>query len=183
MSELNIILGPMYSGKSTELLRIYNKYKEKYRILVINHISDNRYGKNKIYTHNKDSINCLSLLNLSEFYNYIESTQSEFDIILIDEAQFFNDLYDFCKSFTDIPDKIIYIFGLSSDYKREKFGQVIDLIPFADDIKHLKGICKKCKYNKEAPFTLRLNSKTEQVLVGCENEYISVCRDCWLKNK
>ena len=58
--ELNLVIGPMYSGKSTELLRIYNKFKRNYKILVINHASDNRYGNNSVNTHNKDSIDSVS---------------------------------------------------------------------------------------------------------------------------
>ena len=42
--ELNVVIGPMYSGKSTELLRIYNKYKRNYNIIAFNHKADNRYG-------------------------------------------------------------------------------------------------------------------------------------------
>ena len=57
MGELNIVIGPMFSGKSTELLRIYNKYKTKYEILVINHKSDNRYEKNSVCTHNNNRLN------------------------------------------------------------------------------------------------------------------------------
>ena len=72
MGKLNVIFGPMYSGKSTELLRIHNKYKIKYEILVINHKSDNRYGNNSICTHNNDSLNCISLMNLSEYYNLLD---------------------------------------------------------------------------------------------------------------
>jgi thymidine kinase len=182
MGELNLVIGPMYSGKSTELLRIYNKYKIKYNILVINHISDNRYGENNIYTHNKDSINCISFLNLFEFYNYYNHKEIEkFDVILIDEGQFFNDLYGFCKDVVEIEKKIVYVFGLSGDFKRNIFGEILYLMPIADNIKHLKSICYNCTDLKEAPFTMRKNSNTEQVLVGGEEDYIAVCRECWLK--
>ena len=71
---------------------------------------------------------------------------------------------------------------MSGDYKREKFGQVLDLIPIADNIKHLKAICTNCEYDREAPFTLRKNKNTNQVLVGGLNEYNAVCRECWLSN-
>ena len=61
MGELNIIFGPMYSGKSTELLRVYNKLKKKCEILVINHKNDNRYGEtHNVYTHNNEKLNCIS---------------------------------------------------------------------------------------------------------------------------
>ena len=57
---LKIILGPMFSGKTTELIRIYNKYKLKKKVLVINHKSDSRYGENSVNTHNKNNLNYLN---------------------------------------------------------------------------------------------------------------------------
>ena len=105
VGELNIIMGPMYSGKSTELLRIYNKFKRNYNILVINHKCDNRYGTNSVNTHNKDSIDSVSVDNLFDSIN--ESNLEEIDIILIDESQFFDNLYIFCKEFVENYNKII----------------------------------------------------------------------------
>lgn len=181
MGKLNIILGPMYSGKSTELLRIYNKYKIKYNIQVINHKSDDRYGNNSVYTHNKEKLNCVSFNNLSDYYTqFTNGYEDNYKIILIDEAQFFNDLYNFCKNIVDTTDKIVYIFGLSGDYKREKFGQVLDLIPLANNIVHLKAICNYCDNGNEAPFTLRITKNNNQVAVGGIGEYCAVCRECWL---
>ncbi len=179
--KLNIILGPMYSGKSTELLRIYNKYRRNYEILVINHKADNRYGENSVYTHNNQSLNCISFKDLKEYHKlFNEEYKKQINIILIDEAQFFDDLYDFTKNMVDNENKIVYIFGLSGDFKREKFGQISDLIPLCDNIKFLKSICHQCKIVKEAPFTMRKTNNKEQVSIGGKEEYISVCRKCWL---
>ena len=177
--ELNLVIGPMYSGKSTELLRIYNKFKRNYKILVINHLCDNRYGNNSVNTHNKDSIESLSTEKL--FNINIELSVVENDIILIDEGQFFGDLYDFCTEIVEKHNKIVYVFGLSGDSNRKKFGQILDLIPICDNIKHLKSICNKCKNVKDALFTLRTSNNTEQVSVGGNDSYMAVCRGCWLK--
>ena len=183
--KLNIVIGPMFSGKSTELLRIYNKYKTKYKILVINHKTDNRYGQNNIYTHNKDSCDCISFLDLFEYYKFFDDEyKKQFDVILIDEGQFFDDLYDYCKDMVDKEKKIVYVFGLSGDFKRKSFGEILDLVPIADNIIHLKSICYSCNDVKDASFTMRKTSNKEQVSVGGEGEYIAVCRECWLnKNK
>lgn len=178
MGVLKLILGPMYSGKSTELIRIYNKYSIKKKVLVINHSSDTRYGENKVITHNNNNIYSVSLDNLTQFKNNIH----EYQVILIDEGQFFNDLYEFCKFISDTTEKTIYIFGLSGDFKRNKFGQILDLIPICDDIKHLKSICNNCSDLNEASFTCRIdNSNNKQISVGSTEQYIPVCRNCWLK--
>ena len=93
MGVLNIVFGPMYSGKSTELIRIYNKYKLKKKVLVINHISDNRYGDNSVNTHNNNNLNCVSFTKLSDYYTlFTNGYEDNNDILLIDESQFFNDL-------------------------------------------------------------------------------------------
>ena len=176
--ELNLVIGPMYSGKSTELLRIYNKFKRNYKILVINHSSDNRYGNNSVNTHNKDSIDSVSTDELCTIDMGLSVMDN--DIILIDEGQFFNDLYIFCKNIVEKRNKIVYVFGLSGDSCRKKFGEILDLIPLADNVKFLKSICNNCKNVKDAPFTLRTTNNTEQVSVGGNEEYIAVCRNCWL---
>jgi len=177
--ELNLVIGPMYSGKSTELLRIYNKFKRNYKILVINHSSDNRYGNNSVNTHNKDSIESISTEKLCDIDMNLSVLGN--DIVLIDEGQFFRDLYDFCKDIVEKHNKIVYVFGLSGDSNRKKFGQILDLIPICDNIKHLKSICNKCENVRDASFTLRTSNNTEQVSIGGNDSYMAVCRECWLK--
>ena len=179
--ELNLVIGPMYSGKSTELLRIYNKFKRNYKILVINHSSDTRYGSNSVNTHNKDSIKSISTDELCTIDMGLKIIDN--DIILLDEGQFFGDLYDFCKEIVEKHNKIVYVFGLSGDSCRKKFGQILDLIPICDNIKHLKSICNKCENVRNASFTLRTSNNLEQVSVGGNDEYMAVCRECWLKHK
>ena len=62
-----------------------------------------------------------------------------------------------------------------------KVGQILDLIPICDNIKHLKSICNKCENVRDASFTLRTSNSTEQVSVGGNDSYMAVCRGCWLK--
>lgn len=180
--QLNLVIGPMYSGKTTELIKIFNKYNKNNNVLILNHKADNRYGINSVNTHNKKNLPCISLDNLYNYYDEFKIKHNNIDIILIDEAQFFQDLYNFCKDIVEKFNKIVYVFGLSGDYKRNKFGKILDLIPIADNIKLLKSKCNNCNNLKEAPFTMRIINSKEQILIGSNNEYISVCRDCWNKN-
>ena len=92
---IDIIIGCMFSGKSTEMIRLVKKYKViNKNIIVINHNIDNRYGTSVISTHNLDKINCVSLSQIVDIKNHKDFDTS--DVIFIEEAQFFNDLYDFC---------------------------------------------------------------------------------------
>ena len=185
MGELNITFGPMYSGKSTELLRVYNKLKKKCEILVINHKNDNRYGEtHNVYTHNNQKLNCISFEKLNEYHKlFMDEYKETVNVILIDEAQFFEDLYEFCKYMVDEKKMIVYVFGLSGDFERNKFGQILDLIPISNNVTYLKSICHCCEKVKDAPFTMRKTSNKEQVSVGGSEEYIAVCRECWLNRK
>ena len=77
--------------------------------------------------------------------------------------------------------KIIYVFGLSGDSNRNIFGQLVDLIPIADNLPLLKSICNSFENFTNFPFPLRKSKTTNQLLVGSSNEYSAVCRECWLK--
>ena len=130
---IDIIMGCMFSGKSTEIIRLVNRYKAlDNKILTINHISDSRYKQNSIVTHNKVSLDCTSLnslcdVNKMDIYNSL-------DVIVIEEAQFFDDLYEFVLNAADNDNKIILIVGLDGDSNRNEFGDIIKLIPKCDFI-------------------------------------------------
>lgn len=183
MGKLEIIMGCMYSGKSTELLRLYRRYQRTYNsneILVINHSLDQRYGSKVVSTHDKNQIPSISisdLIDLKENSNYLESK-----VIFIEEAQFFKNLKKFVIDLVDVQDKIVYIFGLDGDFKRDPFGDILSLIPYADEVRKLKAICHKCTDGTEAIFTKRIVCEKVQTLVGNEDSYIAVCRKHFLES-
>ena len=172
---IELIIGCMWSGKSSEMLRQAKRYKSIGKnILVINHNSDTRYGENVVSTHDQNQLNCLSLTNLGNIRNTIEYKNCE--IILIDEGQFFNDLYEFCVLASDIDNKTIIISGLDGDSNRKPFGDILKLIPLSEKITKLNALCQYCKDGTTASFTLRKTNNQETTLVGNENIYSAVCR-------
>jgi len=172
---IELIIGCMWSGKSSEMLRQAKRYKSIGKnILVINHNSDTRYGENVVSTHDQNQLNCLSLTNLGHIRNTIEYKNCE--IILIDEGQFFNDLYEFCVLASDIDNKTIIISGLDGDSNRKPFGDILKLIPLSEKITKLNALCQYCKDGTIASFTLRKTNNQETTLVGNENIYSAVCR-------
>lgn len=172
---LKVILGPMFSGKTTELVRIYNKYSGcDIPCTVINHSNDKRYDSNKMSTHSKimiDSINTENLMSVIQ--PLIENIQ----VFIINEGQFFKDLH---KSMIYLlkHNKTVYVCGLDGDFKRNKFGEILDIIPLADDIVKLKGICSICRKN-DSIFTHRTIKNDNQILIGEKNMYMSLCRKCY----
>ena len=171
--EIHLIIGCMFSGKSTELLKVIKRFKLlNLRILAINHVFDKRYGTNKIISHDKNEESCIQIDKL----NSIVDTDSykESDVIVIEEAHFFEDLYDFVM-LSCSKNKKIYVAGLSGDYKLEPIGEILRLIPCCDTVKKLSALCLKCNDGTDAYFSKRIDKNNSQILVGSD-EYIPVCR-------
>jgi thymidine kinase len=172
---LSLIIGPMFSGKSTKGLEILNRYESIGKsILTITHVIDKRYGVDVISNHNLVQKKCISLQNLMSIINKPEYLNSE--IVFIEEAQFFNDLIDFVKKAVDIDSKNVIVIGLSGDFKREKFGHILELIPIADSVEKLSAYCKLCSDGTLAHFTQKKNIDEKQTVVGSCDLYMPVCR-------
>jgi thymidine kinase len=178
---LDIILGPMFSGKSFELIRRIRLLKilEK-KFMVIKPLIDNRYSKkNVICTHNYDKEDCFCVQKLEECFNH---DLSKIDSIFIDEGQFFPDLKECVIKFIEEFNINVIITGLDGDFQRKPFGQILDLIPYADTCIKKNALCKACKDGTKAIFSHRINkdSNKDQILVGSVDSYIPVCRNHYL---
>jgi thymidine kinase len=171
---LDLILGPMFSGKTSYLIEQYHIHFMSSRLLVINHKSDNRYTtKSEMVSHNNISIPCTLISSFSE----LTLDMNHYDRILINEGQLFPDLYEFVMKQVYENKKYIYIAGLDGDYKRNPIGQIHQLISHADSILKLQGKCAICN-KKPSIFTLRITDNKEQILIGTD-QYKPVCRTCF----
>ena len=179
---LKIILGTMTSGKTTELIKEYNRHKAGgFKCCFINHSTDNRYGSgtNKTSTHNKSVVENTFSCNKLDYLMLDENNRiDQFDVFFINEGQFFSDLKFYVDYLVNRKNKKIYVCGLDGDFRREKFGTLLDIIPICDDIIKLKALCITCKKN-EAIFTHRLTSQKEQTIVGGSESYCALCRSCY----
>ena len=176
---LELIIGPMYAGKSTELIRIINRFNcLNKKIIVINHSFNNRYGSNELTTHNKEKIDkCIILKELKDLdKNIINNT----DVIIIEELQFFEDSLENITYWVDNLKKIVYAAGLDGDFMRNPFGDVLKLIPYADKITKMNALCKKCADGTFANFTKRTSSNMDKTLIGSDDMYEAVCRKHFL---
>ena len=173
--ELILILGCMWSGKTTKLLQYYNKYKLKYSCLLINHSNDNRYKTNYITTHDSFSKKAISIKNIDDLDKNLYKNAK---VILIDESQFFDkNIIKFVKNAINLDNKIIIMAGLNSDFQKKKIGYINDLLVEADKIEYQNAICHFCKTPKDAIFSLRINKNNKkQILVGSNKNYVAVCR-------
>lgn len=171
---LDITLGCMFSGKTTELIRKCSRYSSiGTQCLILNSNKDTRCN-DEIMTHNKEKMKALKVDNICDCMH--KSLLENFDIIGIDEGQFFNDLYESVIKLIYNHKKIVFISSLDGDYKQEKFGQVLELIPHSNSVVKLHALCKECKNGNRACFTKRIVNKTDIELVGSEEYYQPVCR-------
>ena len=175
---LELILGPMFSGKTTRLINLQKQYHVcDISCCVINHIIDKRYDNHLLCTHDHQSTDCFNINHLKDIYalNII----SKYDVFLINEGQFFEDIFGVVSNLVETYNKKVYICGLDGDFKRQKFGHLLDLIPLSDKVIKKSALCKLCKNGKEGIFTMRVTKEKEQIVVGANN-YIPVCRQCYL---
>ncbi len=180
---LELIIGPMYAGKSTELIKKIKVYQilEK-NILIINHKINNRYGTDGISTHDKIQINnTLNVDNLNQLENEYKDLFDKSDIIIIEELQFFENAYDIIIRWLDKYNKKIIAAGLVSDFLRNPFGDVLKLIPHAEEVIKLNALCKKCKDGTKASFTKRIVNNNSKIIVGSDCCYEAVCRKHYLE--
>ena len=180
---LDMIIGPMFSGKTTELIRRLNTFQSVGKKCVyINSILDSRNTEH-FSTHNPvikelGNIDSIKTNNLESIIHII----TNFDIIGIDESQLF--MGNFKKNIIDLVEehnKKIIISGLNGDFQRNKFGYILDLIPYCDGITKLYPYCLTCSKNgiiEKALFSKRLNNDQNKINISYDN-YIPVCRKCF----
>lgn len=188
---LELFIGSMYSGKTSKLLETYKQCKFcNIPVTIINHVIDNRYHNTMVSTHDQLMAPCLQACELNDIWTdtgfkksgekkdlWAHNAVRDSEVILINEGQFFPDLYDVVVDMLRC-NKKIYICGLDGDFERKKFGQILDLIPLCDKVTKLTSLCSQCKNGTPGIFSMRLTNETAQTVVGSDN-YIPVCRKCY----
>ncbi|KRH36567.1 hypothetical protein GLYMA_09G011500v4 [Glycine max] len=116
--EIHVIVGPMFAGKTTSLLRrIQSETTNGRNVAIIKSSKDTRYGLDSIVTHDGAELPCWALENLSSFkQKFGIDAYEKLDVIGIDEAQFFDDLYEFCLQAADHDGKTVIVAGLDGNY-------------------------------------------------------------------
>jgi thymidine kinase len=187
IGKLDIIMGTMFSGKTSYLLNKISLLVElDLKVLYINIDFDNRSNL-EFSTHNpmfnnidfklKNKINeNLTMIKVRDFSNI---TFDSYDIIMIDEAHFFDDIIKFTKKLLDNKKHVI-IATLIADFKGNKFGKVLDLIPICDELTRLESYCIECSKQKKinkAIYSKRITKNKESIDIGGSDKYVAVCRE------
>lgn len=177
---LEMIVGPMFAGKTSTLLGIIRRYQFiGYKCLAVTHSSDTRYSDTAaLVSHNKEQLPAYATDSLTPVRDHPDYAASH--VIAIEEAHFFSDLYDFVLQAVEKDKKNVIVVGLNGDYLRKPIGQLSLLYPLADSIHKIDALCAYCPQPTHAIFTKRrpaVATKTDsQILVGGADTYEAVCR-------
>lgn len=179
VGHIEVVLGPMFSGKTTELIRRLRRYNcAGKRCHLIKYAHDDRYSADKAATHDRQEADAVgaTVLDLSDATTFPVTAA---DVFGIDEGQFFPNLSTVAERLASMG-KIVVIAALNGTYQRKTFGDVHNLLPIAEKIDVLNAVCMMCK--RDAAFTKRLDDKADVVEdIGGAEKYVAVCRKCHAK--
>lgn len=177
---IEVVCGPMYSGKSEELIRRIRRAEiAKQKVQVFKPTIDDRYDKQDIVSHRGDKIQGIPISRSEEILNYLDD---DTEVIGIDEVQFFDD--GIIKVVNKLADenKRVIVAGLDTDFRGEPFNVMPQLMAIAEYVDKITAICMKC--GNPATKTQRLidgkpaDYNDPIVLIGAKESYEARCRNC-----
>jgi thymidine kinase len=169
----------MFAQKTTELLRRVRRYQSiGYNVLVVNFIADTRYGKECIASHDKEVAKATCVAQLSEINEMVHS--QTYQVIAIDEGQFFPDLFHYVSLWADTLPVHIVISGLDGTSDRKPFGDILRLIPHAEEVERLTAFCSICCNGTVAMYSQYIGDVKNDIAIGGADMYRPVCRAHYL---
>lgn len=187
IGQLEVICGPMFSGKSEELIRRLRRATiARQRVICFKHSLDiDRYNIEHIISHNGTSIAAHSIDQENTIFEIVELTQAE--VIGIDETQFFSShIVSVICALVDQGKRVI-VAGLERDFRNMPFGPMPTLLAVADKVTKLTAICTCC--GADAALSQRLvNNEPAKyddpiIMVGAQEVYQARCRGCFIIDK
>lgn len=184
-SNLEIICGPMFSGKTEELIRRIRRVEyARMNAIVFKPEIDARYSRDLVVSHSEQKISSVPVPNAARIRDYLGANQQKIHVVGLDEVQFFDDdVIYLCEDLVAMGIRVIAA-GLCEDYLGRPFGPMPDLLAHADTVSKLWAVCMRC--GAPASKTQRVaRSGTKvadnQVLVGADSCYEARCRACHVK--
>ncbi|MDE1854836.1 MAG: thymidine kinase [Candidatus Micrarchaeota archaeon] len=184
---LEVIAGPMFSGKTTELIRLLEReeYAGKTTVMFKPEV-DNRYHERNVVTHKGASHEALVVSSGGRGLGQIEKLGKGFEVVGIDEAQFFRNGKELIRIADSLADmgKTVIVSLLNRSHLGEPFGDAPEMIARADYVRMLTAVCRKC--GNDATFTQRVDQNGREIFgklveVEGKDSYEPRCRDCFVK--
>lgn len=173
---IEVICGSMFSGKTEELIRRLKRAQfANQQIAVFKPVIDTRYSDKDVVSHDLHSAPCTPLKDPASMLDI----SPEIRVVGIDEAQFFSEeLIGVVQTLAGRGVRVI-IAGLDMDYTGKPFGPMPALMAIAEDVQKVHAICVKC--GELANHSHRLSRSKKLVVLGEQNKYEPLCRECFLK--
>jgi thymidine kinase len=205
VGSLHCIVGPMFSGKTSAMVSQVVRYADVTKSsppLIINHIVD----KSRVVGNGNTKIGISShssqMKGLSDRVKTIYAEKladvdvSEYNVVGIDESQFYDDLYETILKWLS-QGKHIYCAGLDGSFLGASFGEIHKLLPISDTFTKVSAVCYLCQKENAlsgrvitpdsfvaAPFTAKIGGNmTLEIESGGQDKYIPVCRYHFITNK
>lgn len=171
---IEVIAGPMFSGKSEELIRRLRRAAiARLRLQVFKPAVDTRYSESEIVSHSQWRIPS-QLVDRAEVI--LDRLDPRTEVVGIDEAQFFDqELPRVCRHIADLGKRVV-VAGLDMDFRGVPFGPMPELLAIAEQVLKVTAICARC--GASAAYTQRLVESAERVVVGAAGVYEARCRRC-----
>lgn len=175
MGWIEVVVGPMFSGKSEELIRRLRRAEiARQRVQIFKPLIDQRYTSNGIVSHSGLEIASDLVKDGAEILTRVEPRT---EVVGIDEAQFLGDsVVDACRKLADMGKRVI-VAGLDTDFMGRPFEPMPRLLSVAEEITKLLAICVRC--GNPAVHTQRLVASEELIVVGAGGMYEARCRRCF----
>jgi thymidine kinase len=175
---IEVVAGPMFSGKSEELIRRLRRAEiARQRVQIFKPGIDQRYSDDHIVSHSDLKILSECVKDAAELEKRLDWRT---EVIGIDEAQFLGEgIVDLVVRMADMGKRVI-IAGLDTDYLGRPFHPMPELMAIADEIVKVLAICMQC--GNPAKHTQRLIASEELVVVGAGGMYEARCRRCFEPN-
>lgn len=172
---IEVVCGPMFSGKSEELIRRLRRAKiARKRVQVFKPAIDTRYSEDEIVSHGDQRMKSDAVNNAKEV---LERLDWRTQVVGFDESNFFGpDLVDIAQQLADTGKQVI-IAGLDTDYLGRPFPPMPDLLCLAESITKTLAICMRC--GNPAKHTQRLVESSDLIVVGAAGMYEARCRRCF----
>ena len=175
MGWIEVVVGPMFSGKSEELIRRLRRAEiARQRVQIFKPIIDQRYSTNGIVSHSGLEL-ASDLVRTAE--DILEKVEPRTEVVGIDEGQFLGEgLLNVCTKMADLGKRVI-VTGLDTDFMGRPFEPMPRLLAMAEEITKLLAICVRC--GNPAVHTQRLVASEELIVVGAGGMYEARCRRCF----
>jgi len=171
--QIQLILGPMFSGKSTELIRRLKRYEvAQYKVLIVKYAKDTRYDETSIATHDRQLLPAVSATKLT----HLTCRARDYDVIGVDEAQFFPDVLEWSEEMANCG-KVVLLAALDGTFQRKPFPNILELVALAENVIKLSAVCMNCF--GEAAYTKRTSEEEGIEVIGGADKYMAVCRNCY----